>query len=172
MRARESPHEPVNLSPGALWIVECRSDLPYVRVEVVGEPQKPATFRRQMPEVGVPSWVRRYAAVRIEKTGRPTMPHSIWALVLMPTAPAEWYIESKKSLRDAASTNWHRRVATPKRSGDPSRRSDATADDSRDAAAVRMPAVPTRTSGADRIAPIHCSMKTTSSGAMNGDEQR
>ena len=35
-----------------------------------------------------------------------------------------------------------------------------------------MPAVRTRTSGADRIAPIHCSMKTTSSGAMNGDEQR
>ena len=31
------------------------------------------------------------------------MPHSIWALV-MPTAPAKWYIESKKSLRDAAST--------------------------------------------------------------------
>ena len=69
MRPRESPHEPVNLSPCALWIVECRSDLPHVRVEVVGEPQKPATFRRQMPEVGVPSWVRRYAAVRIERAG-------------------------------------------------------------------------------------------------------
>ena len=51
VRPRERLDEPVDLPPRALWIVERRSDLPHVRVEVVGEPQQPATFRRQMTEV-------------------------------------------------------------------------------------------------------------------------
>ena len=122
----------------------------HVRVEVVGEPQQPATFRRQMPEVGVPSWVRRYAAVRIEDRAADDA-----ALDLGARVDADGASRVIHRVEEVVARRGIARLAPPRGHTDvlETHRVEAmprlTILGMR---LIRMPAVRTRASGADRIA--------------------